>query len=253
MSIAEHRAAYPYLYETHLHTSEASRCGKAGGAEMARVYRQAGYTGVFVTDHNWGGNTALDRHLPWEEFLEGFFRGYEAVRSEGERIGLDVFFGWEAGYNGTEFLIYGLSKEWLLSHPQIRNASVAEQFRLVHEGGGLVIHAHPFREEAYIPKIRLFPEYVDGVEGINAMHSNSKSRAHADKTYDEKAVAYAKQYDLPMTAGSDMHVSDILGGGMAFSEKLQSGADFVERIRARAPYLLTNGEEWFDRDGNRLA
>ena len=94
-------------------------------------------------------------------FLERFRRGYDAAKEMGDKIGLDVFFGWEAGYQGTEFLIYGLSPEWMLAHPQLRGASVEEQFALVHEGGGLIIHAHPFREEYYIPRIRLFPEFVE--------------------------------------------------------------------------------------------
>ena len=54
------KEAYPYLYETHLHTSQGSACGKAEGAQMARACKAAGYTGIFVTDHNWGGNTAVE-------------------------------------------------------------------------------------------------------------------------------------------------------------------------------------------------
>ena len=55
------------------------------------------------------------------------------------------------------FLIYGLNKEWLFEHPEIKDADVKEQYELVHAGGGIVSHAHPFREEDYIPEIRLFP------------------------------------------------------------------------------------------------
>ena len=77
------REQYPYLYETHLHTSEASACARNTGAEMARACREYGYTGIFVTDHNWGGNTAVDRALPWEEWVEGFAKGYEHAKAEG--------------------------------------------------------------------------------------------------------------------------------------------------------------------------
>ena len=34
-----------YLYETHMHTSEASACAGSTGAQMARAYKEAGYTG----------------------------------------------------------------------------------------------------------------------------------------------------------------------------------------------------------------
>ena len=249
MTAKEYRAAYPYLYETHLHTTEGSACAGSGGAGMAYACKTAGYTGIFVTDHNWHGNTAVDKSLPWEAFVERFTKGYEAVKRVGDRIGLDVFFGWEAGYDGTEFLIYGLSKEWLLRHPEIRDASVEEQFSLVHAGGGIVVHAHPFREEYYIPQVRLFPDAVDGVEGINAAH-----RMYAyKKVFDERAIAYGREHGFPLTAGSDIHSVNLSGGGMAFRRRLADEADFVGAVRAQEDYILTDGERIYDRDGRVLA
>ncbi len=85
-----------------------------------------------------------------------FCLGYEHAKAEGERIGLSVFFGWEACYEGTEFLVYGLDQAWLLAHPQIKDASIRVQYALVHEGGGIISHAHPFREEDYIPRSGCF-------------------------------------------------------------------------------------------------
>ena len=142
-----------YLYETHMHTSEASACAGSTGAQMARAYKEAGYTGIIVTDHFFYGNTSVDRSLPWEEWVRRFCLGYEHAKAEGERIGLSVFFGWEACYEGTEFLVYGLDQAWLLAHPQIKDASIGEQYALVHEGGGIISHAHPFREEDYAQTI----------------------------------------------------------------------------------------------------
>nr|MCR5283124.1 histidinol-phosphatase [Lachnospiraceae bacterium] len=190
---------YPYLYETHLHTAIASACAKNTGREMAKAARDYGYTGIVVTDHNWGGNTCIDRSLPWTEWVDAFARGYYDAREMGDQIGLDVFWGYEAGYDGTEFLIFGTSPEWMRSHPELRDATIREQFDIVHKGGGIVVHAHPYREEYYIPKIRLFPEYVDGVEAINATHSCHKSKSHNDPKFDERAIAYAREHGFPMT------------------------------------------------------
>ena len=123
----------------------------------------------------------------------------------------------------------------------------------MREHDGLVMHAHPFREEDYIPKIRLFPELVDGVEGINATHSSHLSTSHNDPQFDERAIAYAREHDLPMSAGSDVHSTLMLGGGIAFQTPLASGRDYAERIRSRKEdYVLTNGDYWFDRYGNRI-
>lgn len=230
-----------YLYETHMHTSEASACAGCTGAEMARAYKEAGYTGIIVTDHFFYGNTAVDRRLPWEEWVEKFCLGYEHAKAEGDRIGLQVFFGWESGYQGTEFLIYGLDKEWLLAHPEIVAASVEEQFALVHEGGGIVSHAHPFREEDYIPEIRLFPEYVDAVEGVNAMHSSDMSYAHKNPLFNERALAYGREHELPFTAGSDQHSTRMIGGGMVFSRKLADICDFTQAVLNREAIKLSDG------------
>lgn len=241
----EEAAAYPYLYETHLHTGKVSACADGSPEEMVRACKEYGYTGIIITEHNWGGNTCVNRLQPWKTFVERFCESYEDAKKVGDEIGLQVFFGWEAGYKGTEFLIYGLDKEWMLSHPQIKRVSIEEQFELVHEGGGIVIHAHPFREEIYIPSVRLYPEYVDGVEGINATHSNPASKSHSDMKYDIKAMEYAKENGLPVTAGSDIHTTKLLGGGMLFKRPLKDIHDFTQAILGKEDYILTNGEKYF--------
>lgn len=232
---------FPYLYDTHVHTRQASACGTCTGADMARAYKKAGYTGIMITDHFFYGNTAIDRNLPWENWVEAFYLGYADAKAEGDRIGLQVLWGWESGYRGTEFLIFGLNKEWLLAHPEIRDASIKEQYRLVHEGGGIVIHAHPYREEDYIDEICLYPEYVDAVEAVNACHSNPASTHHYGPLFDSKAKNYAREHHFPITAGSDAHFDDLLGGGMAFREKLRDIDDFVQAIYTRRDCLLTDG------------
>lgn len=243
---------YPYLYETHLHTSEASACAVSSGSEMAHACKQAGYTGIIVTNHNWNGNHCIDEDLPWEQWVRAYARGYEEAKKWGDQNGLDVFFGYESYYGGTEFLVYGVDAAWLISHPEIKNATIEQQYAWIHEASGLVIHAHPFREEPYIPEIRLFPEYVDGVEGVNATHSSPLSQSHNNPSFDAKAIAYSQKHHLPITAGSDVHSSYIFGGGMAFKRKLQDIVDYCNAIRSGEDYVLTNGAVWYDKYGNVL-
>ncbi len=233
-----------YLYETHMHTSEGSACGCSTGAEMAGAYAEHGYTGIIVTDHFFYGNTSLDRRLPWSEWVNAFCRGYEHAKAAGEKRGLQVFFGWESCYDGTEFLIYGLDKAWLLAYPEIRDATVAEQFRLVHEGGGIVCHAHPYREASYISEIRLYPEYIDAVEGMNAANFVKGMNARPPcLEYDNMAVAYAEKYHFPMTAGSDQHSTEMLFGGMVFDRKLKDIRDFINAVMSREAVRMLDGSE----------
>ncbi|MCM1027317.1 MAG: PHP domain-containing protein [Roseburia sp.] len=231
-----------FLYETHMHTSEGSACGACPGAEMARAYAEAGYAGIIITDHFFYGNTAVDRSLPWKEWVEQYCLGYENAKEEGEKLGLQVFFGWESCYSGTEFLIYGLDKDWLLRHPEIRDATVEEQQRLVHADGGIVVQAHPYREASYISEIRLFPQYIDGVEGINASHSSLVKKVRHPE-YNDRAIAYAKKYDLPLTAGSDQHSTEMLWGGMLFPRRLRDIHDFAQAVLSREALRLLDGTE----------
>ena len=237
---------YPYFYETHLHTSVSSKCGESTPEEMVIACKEYGYTGIIVTDHNWGGNTCIDKDLPWREFVEKYCKSYERAKKKGDEIGLDVFFGYEAGYNGTEFLIYGMDKEFMLRNEMLRTASIEEQYEIVHRGGGIVVHAHPYREEDYIPEVRLFPNHIDAVEGVNAAHI-SKTSGHAyTPEYDERARAYAKKLSLPMTAGSDVHSTVMIGGGIRTKERLNSIHDFTKLILSGKDYVLFDSEKYYE-------
>ena len=134
-----------YRYETHLHTSEASRCGESTGAEMARACKKAGYTGLVVTDHFVNANTTVPADLPWPQRIDLFLLGYEQARAEGERIGLDVFLGWEYLNRpyGEDYLTYGLDRSFLLAHPEIESMPFAAYCRLVHDHNGCLLYTSP--------------------------------------------------------------------------------------------------------------
>lgn len=119
-----------FKYETHLHTIESSRCGSTSAAEYPAYYKSLGYSGIFITDHFFNGNCRISNDLPWEDRVNMFCRSYELAKEAGDAIDFPVFFGWEANFDGDEFLIYGLDKKWLLGHPDIMSYSRAENDRL---------------------------------------------------------------------------------------------------------------------------
>ena len=252
-----YREEYPYLYETHLHTSMVSACAHNTPEEMVRAAKQAGYTGIFVTEHNWRANSCIDKSLPWEAWIDAMASSYHAAKAEGEKVGLQVFFAYEAGFHGTphhgaDFLVYGLTPQWLKEHPQLRDMGVKDHLQFVRSAGAMVIHAHPYREAAYIPQVFLFPEDVDGVEVLNGAHSSPKSGNHNSLKADQQATEYARAQGLPMTAGSDIHSDQLLGGGVAFSHKLENEGDYCRAVREREDYLLTDGFSVWDHQGNLL-
>lgn len=223
-----------YRYETHMHTKEASACASATGAEMARAHKEAGYTGIFITDHFFNGNSSIPRDLPWEEKINLFCRGYENAKAEGDKIGLKVFFGFECNSHGAEFLVYNLDKAWLLAHPDVDQMNIRKALAMMREDGAFVIQAHPFRERGYIDHFQLFPRDIDGVEGINAAHTGEEG-----KKMNERAILYAKMFDLPVTAGSDSHHTDQLyGGGVEAEVPIETQLDYLAAIREGTLKLL---------------
>ena len=186
-----------FKYEMHCHTSQASRCGRASGAEMADFYKSMGYSGLVISDHFFNGNTAVPGNLPWEERVNLFCEGYESAKRRGDEIGLSVFFAWENSYGGTDFLTYGLGREWLLAHKYCHLLPAKEYLELARSSGGYVVQAHPYREGDYIDMIRLMPRDVDAVETVNACRTDFEN---------EMADYYADKYGLTKICGSDNHV-----------------------------------------------
>lgn len=222
-----------YRYETHMHTSEGSRCGRMTAAQMVRAYKKLGYTGVFVTDHFFNGNCAVSGELPWKEKVERFCKGYENAKAEGDLIGLDVFFGFEYGVKNSDFLVYNLDKEWLLARPDIDKWEPRKAFKAMHESGGFIIHAHPFREKEYIDHIRLYPRDVDGVEVFNAAQRE-------EPWANERAEIYAMMYNLPKTAGSDSHSTSALqASGIETERIIESSIDYLKLLKEGQIKLLT--------------
>ncbi len=189
-----------FKYEMHCHTSVSSKCGMSTPAEQADFYKSLGYTGLFITDHFFNGNCTVNKHLTWEERVNEYCKAYEEAKERGDKIGLDVFFGFEFTQGGgTDFLVYGLDKEWLLAHPYCDKYSAKEICELAHRDGGFVVQAHPFREAKYIEMIRLLPRSVDAVETMNAKRTDFENNA---------ADVYADMYGLKKFAGSDNHLTE---------------------------------------------
>ncbi|MCR5673893.1 MAG: PHP domain-containing protein [Lachnospiraceae bacterium] len=244
---------YPYLYETHCHSAESSACARDTAVDMAKAHKEAGYTGMILTNHNWGGNTAVSRELAWDDLIDVFFEPCLRAKEWGDANDFQVFTGYEAGYDGTEFLIYGIDIEWMHAHPELRDASIAEQFDIIHSCGGLVVHAHPFREAFYIKETRLFPEYVDAIEGVNASHCPINGLCD-NRIFNEKALKYAKELGMVITGGSDTHSVNLLGGGMAFPKKLRDIKEFISIVKnaSAADYRVTDGIDYYDACGGLL-
>lgn len=221
-----------YRYETHLHTAPVSRCADASVADTLQFYRELGYAGVFITNHFLDGNVNIDAGAPYAERINFYFSDYEAGKQLGRELGLEVYCGVELSYLGTDFLVYGLTKEWYLAHPEIMEMPKSKELPFLRRNGALVIQAHPFREDSYIDHIRLYPRCVDGVEVCNACRTAGENRM---------AALYAAQYGLPGTAGSDNHhgARQRVLAGMETDTPLRDEADYARRVKAGTMSVFT--------------
>lgn len=227
-----------YIYETHLHTSTASACGKSKGNEYISLYKELGFSGIFVTDHFFNGNCGVPKNLSWKERINLFCKGYEEAKEEGDKQGFSVFFGWECNFNGDEFLVYGLDKEWLLDNPDMLSWDHITHYNKINEAGGLVVQAHPFRERDYLSEVYLHPFQCDAWEVGNSFNTPEQNAL---------AYRYAQKHNIVMTAGSDIHLARNYGKerhfGVAFDTPLTSAKDYADRIKSAKEHMIIMPDE----------
>ena len=219
-----------YCYETHLHTKEVSACASCLAADYVEIYKGLGYSGIVVTDHFLRGNSNIPWDLPWEEQINRYCMGYENAKKAGDELDFQVFFGVELNFAGDEFLLYGLSKEWLLANPDLLSWNHRQLLHKVHAAGGCVVQAHPFRERNYISQISLHP-YVDAIE-VN----NNGNEAYQDAL----AYHYAELFGKPMTSGSDIHHKQASYNhlkGICFDKPVANSLDFAKKIKEGTSFV----------------
>ena len=212
-----------FLTETHMHTSEISHCGHIRADEMVRLYKEAGYNTVCVTDHFMYNFFIRLGDIPWEEKTAIFLSGYYKAKKTGDDLGVNVILAPEFHFMGSpnDFVVYGITKAFLDAHPELPDMTIEEFYPLAKENGLFIVQAHPYRDDVCYPT----PDYVDGVEVYN---SNPR---HFD--YSEKTAELAEKYALYITAGSDAHqMCDIGLAGLISDEEIKNSEELVELIKS---------------------
>lgn len=238
MTQAALEAQFPYRYETHCHCSWCSACAVSTPQEIAQAYWEQGYAGMVLTDHFLLGNTAVDPRLPWEEKVLRYWQASQAAKAWGDSREFSVFFGLEHQYGGgKEVLTYGVDLDFLLAHPDLHRLPLSEYAALVHEAGGFLSMAHPFRDRPYIDmSIQPQPEFLDGVEVFNASNYDPEN---------QQAVQLAKRHSLLPTSGGDVHRKDepaIGMAGVALRRSAGSIQELIDAWKARDYCLIVQGK-----------
>jgi predicted metal-dependent phosphoesterase TrpH len=145
---------------------------------LVRRAKKAGLDGIAITDHN-------------------SIKAWKDAKEEADKIGLLLILGEEIkikenGKTIGEILAYFINKE-INPHGKTAKEIIEE----IKSQGGLAIIAHPYHWKKPFKKLEECKNMVDGVEVFNARSQSKKGN--------EKSLKFAKDNNLPITAGSDAH------------------------------------------------
>jgi hypothetical protein len=265
-----------YKYETHMHTRNSSACAIVSATAQARKYKDLGYAGIIVTDHfgKTGGvvkgivmlrkdfrkyirkvpklakdaprkiATKANKELrlivsrnKWCTRVDYLYKGYRKAKAAGDKIGLDVFLGWEFHFQGTDILTYGLDVDFLKTHKELRKVSFERYSELVRENGGYLAQAHPYRADLGKNKLPRDAHLLDGVEVFNADR-------HGKYNENERAAEFARLHNLPTQAGTDSHEKNCrFYSGIILQERARDIQDIIAAIKSKdIKLILPDGE-----------
>lgn len=174
------------LIDMHAHTSGVSHCCVLDPESIVSVAKETGLDGIVLTNHY------AENYVTVEKYIDE----YHITKEAGEKIGLKVFFGIEVTVNWNpriHLLVYGVPTEFLEEHPALYAMTQEELYALVHENGGVLVQAHPYRGGTTVLDTR----YLDGVE--------ANCHPLYDATHSERLYQVAKDAGIMLTCGGDYH------------------------------------------------
>lgn len=213
-----------YKTELHMHTNEVSVCAKLSAPEVAELYIAAGYHTVVVTNH-YSSTTADAMGTNWS--IDRYLKGYRVMK-EYAKGRLTVLLGVELRFceNGNDYLLYGVTEEFLYEHPDLHLMKLKDFYPLAHENGILVIQAHPFRNGMTVCKTDL----LDGIEVFNVNTLEFRNQI---------ALEWARYFKLIPTTGSDLHSDRThIGGGLLTDAPIESVGELVRVLKDRSATLI---------------
>ena len=218
--------------ETHLHTAECDKFAHVSARDAVRMYKEAGYGCIVVTDHyfslffDWFHDELCGK--THEEIVRRWLRGYYNAKEEGERIGVTVLPGAEVRFDGSinDYLVYGVDEDFFLRAPRLNTlGNVSELIKLL-PNNACVVQAHPFRNKMTVED----PSPLFGIEVNNG---------GTDAFRNSMARTFAEHYGKSMLSGSDFHKEKHLArGGIECSCDIKTPADLSSLLRSGNYTLL---------------
>ena len=207
---------YPYKTEFHAHTSPVSACSDLKAEDLINLYKAQGVDTIVLTNHFSPFN------IKGREDVELYLRGFREAQKCAKENDMTVVLGVEFRFveNANDYLIYGIEEDELFSLYEYMNKGLDYFCQHYKRENILVFQAHPFRDNMTMVDAKK----LDGIEAFN-MHPGHNSRVAL-------AVKYAKQNDLLICGGTDLHHLSHEGCCLIRTKKrLQTGADIVDILK----------------------
>lgn len=198
----------PYQYNFHLHTKCSD--GQLTPENLITQALNFGLKGLAITDHH---------------TVDGFLRAKIYLEEISYKKSLDniphLWTGIEVTSNLNETKVHILGYGFSPKHPVMRKylngdrplgeeAKAKLVINSIHEAGGLVVLAHPFRYRRSATELikEAYELGIDGLETYYAYDNPKPWQTSIPQT--EVAVEKAQQYNLFRTCGTDTHGSNVL-------------------------------------------
>lgn len=194
------------LLDLHTHSYERSLDSGVSAAHLAMRAKEAGLSGICLTDHN--AVCAPDE-----------------AAALAERFELAVIPGMEVGTDIGHVLVFGLQR----FHPEL--VHIRQLRRIAIAEGAAMIWAHPMRELA-VRRLdwEELPELFEGLEVVNGDHTDGVDGYFAE---------LARGFGLGMTAGSDAHSAQAIGRvATAFSRPVGDLESLLAALHRRDHVVL---------------
>ena len=185
-------------FELHCHTLGGSCCAQCSAEKMIEDYAAKGFNGVVVTNHygSWAlsdgeyANKRTDK-----EKVDFFFSLVDHAKAEGEKRGMEIYFGIEVRISSTmtEYMLLGFDREFLYNNPRLYELTQKELFELCNKNGILIYQSHPYRMNVKAGD----PRFLHGAEAFNGHFHHFNNNAVADD--------FCTKNNLIKLCGTDYH------------------------------------------------
>jgi predicted metal-dependent phosphoesterase TrpH len=196
------------MVDFHVHTSH-SKDSRADPSEVVDRALELGLDAIAVTDHN-----TVSGSLEAERIARG--------------TGLLVIPGQEVRCREGEIMVLGFRKSLPVGMP------AADLIDLARKGGGFIVIPHPFdlMRNGIGNSLASLAGRIDAVEAFN-------SRTIFNR-FNSKAMSFAKDNGLPVTAGSDSHFVGEMGKAMVLVKSSRTVPAILRAVREGRTELVVS-------------